>query len=135
MRQQPVLETAVVGRIIKALRSHPDIVVRKRHGTAMGVAGDPDLYGTMNGRHSELQTRRLLEWRLAGAITGAVRSVDEALHMMHKRFGDLNLLEEIFWQTHPDLLLPRTARKPNADQQEEDVGDDPDVEQWPGHVL
>ncbi len=94
MRQQPVLEKAVVGRIIKALRGHPNIVVRKRHGTAMGVAGDPDLYGAMNGRHfeievkrpndpssqlTELQTRRLLEWRLAGAITGVARSVDDAL--------------------------------------------------------
>ncbi len=94
MRQQPVLEKAVVGRIVKALRSHPNIVVRKRHGTAMGVAGDPDLYGTMNGRHfeievkrpndpssqlTELQTRRLMEWRLAGAITGVARCVDEAL--------------------------------------------------------
>jgi rubrerythrin len=60
----------------------------------MGVAGDPDLYGTIRGRHfeievkrpndpssvlTELQTRRLMEWKMAGATTGVARSVDEAL--------------------------------------------------------
>ena len=94
MDRQPVLEKAIVSRIIKALKSKPSVVVRKRHGTAMGVAGDPDLYGTLNGRHfeievkrpgdpssqlTELQTRRLLEWKFAGAITGVARSVEDAL--------------------------------------------------------
>ena len=94
MRIQPVLEKAVVARIMKTLRNNPQVVVRKRHGTAMGVAGDPDLYGTIRGRHfeievkrpndpssvlTELQTRRLLEWKVAGAIAGVARSVDEAL--------------------------------------------------------
>jgi hypothetical protein len=100
MRRQPVLEKSVVARIMTALKKHPSIVVRKRHGTAMGVAGDPDLYGTINGRHfeievkrpndsssqlTELQTRRLLEWKLAGAITGVARSVDEALAILGKQ--------------------------------------------------
>lgn len=49
MRRQPVLEKAVVGRIKAALKKFPGVVVRKRHGTVMGVAGDPDLYGTING--------------------------------------------------------------------------------------
>lgn len=94
MNRQPVLEKAIVTRIMKALKAKPNVVVRKRHGTAMGVAGDPDLYGTINGRHfeievkrpcdpssqlTELQTRRLLEWKLAGAITGIARSVEDAL--------------------------------------------------------
>ena len=80
-----------------ALRRLPGVVVRKRHGTVMGVAGDPDLYGTFNGRHfeievkrpgdpssqlSELQTQRLMEWRLAGAITGVARCVDDALAIL-----------------------------------------------------
>ncbi|HWQ57348.1 MAG TPA: hypothetical protein VN442_26940 [Bryobacteraceae bacterium] len=79
---------------MKALKDRRGVVVRKRHGTAMGVAGDPDLYGTINGRHfeleikrpndpssqlTELQTRRLLEWQNAGALTGVARSVDDAL--------------------------------------------------------
>ena len=52
MRKQPVLEKHVVARIMKALRQQRGVVVRKRHGTAMGVAGDPDLYGSIRGRHS-----------------------------------------------------------------------------------
>ena len=97
MRRQPTLEKAVVTRIVKALRSYRNVVVRKRHGTAMGVAGDPDLYGTINGRHfeievkrpcdsasqlSKLQTERLLEWQLGGAITGVARNVDDALMIL-----------------------------------------------------
>jgi hypothetical protein len=94
MRHQAVLEKAIVTRIIKTLKNNPHVVVRKRHGTAMGMAGDPDLYGTINGRHfeievkrpndsssqlTELQTQRLMEWKAAGAITGVARSVEEAL--------------------------------------------------------
>jgi hypothetical protein len=97
MRRQPVLEKAVVGRIMAALKKLPGVVVRKRHGTVMGVAGDPDLYGTINGRHFEievkrpndptsqltkLQTERLLEWGLAGALTGVARKVEEALTIL-----------------------------------------------------
>ncbi len=94
MRPQAVLERHVVAKILAALKNNPRVVVRKRHGTGMGVAGDPDLYGTINGRHFEievkrpndpasqltlLQTRRLLEWKLAGALTGIARSVEDAL--------------------------------------------------------
>lgn len=79
------------------LRKHPAVVVRKRHGTAMGVGGDPDLYGSVRGRHFEievkrpndpysqltkLQAQRLLEWKLAGAITGVARSSAEALQIL-----------------------------------------------------
>lgn len=97
MRHQAVLEKAVVVRIVKALRGYAQVVVRKRHGTAMGVTGDPDLYGTIGGRHfeievkrpndpssklTELQTRRLMEWQQAGAITGVARSVEDALAIL-----------------------------------------------------
>jgi hypothetical protein len=99
VRRQPVLEKSIVARIVTALKRYPHIVVRKRHGTAFGMAGDPDLYGTINGRHfeievkrpddpssqlTELQTKRLLEWKMAGAITGVARSVDEALALLGK---------------------------------------------------
>jgi hypothetical protein len=95
--RQPILEKAVVGRIMGELKNYPCVVVRKRHGTAMGVAGDPDLYGTVGGRHFEievkrpndpssrltkLQTQRLLEWELAGAIVGVARSAEEALQIL-----------------------------------------------------
>ena len=94
MRKQPVLEKHVVARIIKALRLQPGVVVRKRHGTAMGVAGDPDLYGSIRGRHfeievkrqddprsvpTELQVHRMQEWRAAGALVGIARCAEDAL--------------------------------------------------------
>ena len=96
MRRQPVLEKSVVASIVRRLREPPGIVVRKRHGTAMGVAGDPDLYGSIHGRHfeievkrpdaaadvTELQQQRLQEWSRAGAMTGVARSVDDALAIL-----------------------------------------------------
>jgi len=87
-------ESALVAGIIAALREIPCCVVRKRHGTAWGIAGDPDLYGSINGRHFEievkrrgeeptpLQQARLAEWRRAGAVTGVAHSVDEALSIL-----------------------------------------------------
>lgn len=96
-KKQVALETYTVKRILKALEGNPNIVVRKRHGSVMGKAGDPDLYGTIHGRHFEievkrpddpasqptqLQTIRLMEWRLGGAITGVARSVDDAFTIL-----------------------------------------------------
>jgi hypothetical protein len=95
-RKQVSLESSVVKRIIAELKRHPGVVVRKRHGTVMGVAGDPDLYGTIDGRHFELeikrpdsrsqlterQVQRLAEWSQSGAITGVARSVDDALSIL-----------------------------------------------------
>jgi hypothetical protein len=97
MSCQPVLEKAVVTRIMTDLKKRPCVVVRKRHGTAMGVAGDPDLYGTVGGRHFEievkrpddpssqltkLQAQRLQEWKMAGALVGVARSVEDALQIL-----------------------------------------------------
>ena len=91
-RKQPaVRESALVSAVVEALRAVPELVVRKRHGTALGVAGDPDLTGCYIGRHFELEVKtpagaltrlqeaRLAEWSRAGDITAVVRSVDEAL--------------------------------------------------------
>jgi hypothetical protein len=96
MSSRVALEKNIVSLIVKALRTQPGLIVRKRHGTAMGVAGDPDLYGSLNGRHFEievkrpespsqltkLQSQRLSEWEMAGAITGVARSVDDALEIL-----------------------------------------------------
>ena len=96
MRKRPVLERHVVARIMKALKRQ-GVVVRKRHGTAMGVAGDADLYGSVHGRHfeievkrpddpgsipTELQAQRMQEWRAAGALVGIARSVEDALAIL-----------------------------------------------------
>lgn len=92
-----MLEKHVVACIVKALKQRAGVVVRKRHGTAMGVAGDPDLYGSINGRHfeievkrpddsgsnpTELQAYRMQEWRASGALVGIARSVEEALAIL-----------------------------------------------------
>jgi len=90
-RKAAVRESVLVAAIVEALRAAPGLVIRKRHGTAWGFAGDPDLTGCYLGRHFELEVKtpagaltrlqeaRLAEWARAGAITAVVRSVDEAL--------------------------------------------------------
>jgi hypothetical protein len=90
-KRSAVRESALVSAIVETLRTTPGLVVRKRHGTAWGFAGDPDLTGCYLGRHFELEVKtpagaltrlqesRLAEWARAGAITAVVRSVDEAL--------------------------------------------------------
>jgi hypothetical protein len=88
-------ESAVVSAILKALRAVPGVVVRKRHGTTWGIAGDPDLYGSINGRHFEievkrsgadgptpLQQARLRQWAATGALVGVARTVDDALRIV-----------------------------------------------------
>ena len=67
----------------------PGLVVRKRHGTVMGLAGDPDLYGAYRGAHFEfevkrpndpashltkLQAERIDEWKAGGAVVGVVKA-------------------------------------------------------------
>ena len=58
MRQKPVLEKYIVARIMAVLKKVPGLVIRKRHGTVMGMAGDPDLYGSYRGRHFEIEVKR-----------------------------------------------------------------------------
>ena len=58
MRPKPVLEKYIVNAIMRKLKDRRGLVIRKRHGTAMGVAGDPDLYGTVRGRHFEIEVKR-----------------------------------------------------------------------------
>jgi hypothetical protein len=103
MKRRPVLEKYIVTRIMKALMQRRGVVVRKRHGTAMGVAGDPDLYGSIRGRHfeievkrpddpgsipTEFQAHRIREWRASGALVGIARSVEDALAILDVSFPD-----------------------------------------------
>ena len=87
-------ESTIVAAIMQALKSVPELVVRKRWGSEMAAAGDPDLTGCFRGRHFELEVKapggrltriqaiRLEEWRAAGAITGVVHGVEEALTLL-----------------------------------------------------
>ena len=79
------------------MKSIPGLLFRKRHGSAFSTAGDPDLYGCWHGRHFEIelkkprahptpiQTRRLAEWKAAGAAVSVVHSIPE-LHAFLKTF-------------------------------------------------
>jgi hypothetical protein len=88
-------ESAIVAAIIRALKPLNGLVIRKRWTGGMAAAGDPDLTGCYQGRHFELEVKapggrltrlqqtRLTEWRAAGAITGVVHSVAEALALLN----------------------------------------------------
>jgi hypothetical protein len=87
-------ESQIVDAIVKRLREEQRCVVRKRHGTAFCFAGDADLYGSLRGRHFEievkrpgqvptaLQAARLIDWRDSGALAGCATSVREALAIL-----------------------------------------------------
>ncbi len=90
-------EKQVVNRIMAAAKKIPGLVLRKRHGTAFGCAGDPDLTGCFRGRHVEievkvpyesrsqltrLQVQRQAEWAASGALVGVARSVPEFLAIL-----------------------------------------------------
>lgn len=87
-------ESSLIAEILRALRALPGVVVRKRHGSAWGIAGDPDLYGSINGRHFEievkrpgerptaLQQARLKQWAASGARAGVATSVEDALRIV-----------------------------------------------------
>ena len=79
-----------VTRHLKAIaQTDPTLVFRKRHGSPMGIAGDPDLYGVWRGTPFEmelkrpghsptpLQQARLAQWAASGARTFVIHSLDE----------------------------------------------------------
>ena len=79
-------ESALVARILSSLNARPDTVVRKLHGDRYAVAGDPDVYGCIAGRHvclevkarglpSPLQWARLTAWQRAGSLVAVVQVV------------------------------------------------------------
>ena len=90
-RPAPARESSIVAAILRALKSTPGLAIRKRWGSEMAAAGDPDLTGCLRGRHFEfevkapggrltrIQSVRLEEWRAAGALVGVVHSPAEAL--------------------------------------------------------
>lgn len=89
-----VLETTRTKNIIKYLNAHDGCLVRKRHQMGYSHEGDPDISGSLYGRHIELEVKqpgnkpttlqvfRLAEWEAAGAIVGVVHDVDEVLALL-----------------------------------------------------
>lgn len=80
---------AVERRLKTLARADPTLVFRKRHGSPMGVSGDPDITGLWRSIHFELelkrpghsptplQSARLAEWSKAGAHCFVVHSLAE----------------------------------------------------------
>ena len=80
---------AVERRLKQIAASDPTFTFRKRHGTPLGVSGDPDLYGLWRGAHWEIELKvpsksptllqqfRLSQWAQAGARTFVVHSLPE----------------------------------------------------------
>lgn len=89
-------ERSIVKAILAYLNSLPNCLARKRWGGGMGMAGEPDIDACIGGRSlqlevkrpgekpTELQLKRLEEWRQAGAITGVVTSVADVRHLLEK---------------------------------------------------
>jgi hypothetical protein len=82
-------EDPITRGIIKYIRSLPKGWAVKTHG-GMFSAGEPDISGCLDGRcikfevkrdgkheATDLQKAKILQWTLAGAITGVVWSVDQ----------------------------------------------------------
>ena len=94
-------EKVIVQKILGFLNGLPGCVARKRWGGGMGVAGDPDITGCIDGRHLEfevkrpgqqptaLQVRRLEEWKRAGAVVAVVTGVEQVQSIL----GSEGLLE------------------------------------------
>lgn len=86
-------ESSLRTRIANALRKR-GAKVEVKHNSRFAKTGEPDLYGCYKGRAfvfevklvrgkpTKLQLHRLNEWHVAGAITGVVRSVKEALCLL-----------------------------------------------------
>ena len=103
-------EKAIVQKILRLLNSLPACVARKRWGGGMGVAGDPDITGCIQGRHFELevkragqgptplQAKRLQEWKQAGAVVAVAGSIEEVRSLLESE----ELLEP--HRSHKSLL-------------------------------
>jgi hypothetical protein len=91
--KQVARESSLLRAVERILRKKK-IVFRKRWGGAYGVAGDPDLYLVVDGRHAEIELKRpgenptkaqllrMVEWEGAGASVGVVHSVSELLDFL-----------------------------------------------------
>jgi hypothetical protein len=90
------LQKSVLNHLKKLRQQDPTLVYRKRHGTALGKAGDPDIYGVWGGIHFEielkapgeeptpLQRARHQEWGRAGGLVFILHSVVELPNVLDR---------------------------------------------------
>jgi hypothetical protein len=103
-KRESGIQTRTMDRLIEEFKPH--IIVRCKHGTAFAVKGDPDIYGCVSwsdggrwravgrmfafeiknedGTVTKIQTRRLKEFMMAGAITGVIDSPDLAVKIIRQ---------------------------------------------------
>lgn len=86
-------ESSIHERILAYLATLPRCKARKTHGSSYS-AGWPDIVGCLRGRMflievkrpgeqaTKIQDRELADWRLSGAVTAVVTSVDEVRTMI-----------------------------------------------------
>ncbi len=82
-------ESDLVNKIMKYLNGLQNCKANKRHGGMFGKAGEPDIYGCINGEHfeievkvetnlpTEIQHQRMLEWCDTGALVFWTNSLDD----------------------------------------------------------
>lgn len=93
-------ESGIQKRTVDLLyKNFEHIVARVKHGTMFAVAGDPDIYGVVQGRGfgfevknedgelSKIQIQRLKEWKKAGAIAEAIREPKEAVFILNRELN------------------------------------------------
>jgi len=89
-RETPIVQSIRVELRAEAARRGQQIKIEKRHGSEYSITGEPDLFGSLDGRHFEIEVKvpgeepepiqyaRLKEWRKTGAITGWATTPTEA---------------------------------------------------------
>lgn len=90
-------ETPIVNKILKKLNSITGCVAEKVHGNAF-QSGKPDINGCFYGyafrmeaksadtgyKVTKIQIEDMAKWGRCGAVTGIVKSVDDALNLLDK---------------------------------------------------
>lgn len=90
-------ETPIVNKILKKLNSITGCTAEKVHGNAF-QSGRPDINGCFYGysfrmeaksadtgyKATKIQLEDLARWERCGAVTGVVKSVDDALNLLDK---------------------------------------------------
>lgn len=94
-------ETLLVTQILSALNHLPNTAAIKLHGSIYSRVGEPDIIGCSEGtffaievkanknRPTNIQYRRLKQWRKAGANVGVAYSVKDAIDILAGKHNDV----------------------------------------------